>query len=46
MQIAMHNHDQPGSARFAPASGAWSVLERMQGFRGLALGYPSVAAKA
>jgi hypothetical protein len=46
MRIAMHNHDQQGPARFAPASGAWSVLERMQGFRGLALGYPSVAAKA
>ena len=45
MQIATHNHDQPGPARFAPASGAWSVLETMQGFRGLALGCPSVAAK-
>jgi hypothetical protein len=45
MQIATHNHDQPGPARFASASGAWCVLERMHGFRGLALGYPGVAAK-
>jgi len=45
MQIATHNHDQPGPARFAPASGAWSALERMQSFRGLALGYPGVAVK-
>jgi hypothetical protein len=46
MQIATHNHDQPDPARFAPAAGAWSVLERMQGFSDLALGRPSVAAKA
>jgi len=46
MQIATQNHDQPGPARFASASGAWCVLERMHGFRGLALGYPGVAAKA
>jgi hypothetical protein len=46
MQIATYNHDQPGPARFASATGAWFVLERMQGFRGLALGCPSVAAKA
>ena len=46
MQIATHNHDQPGPARFASASGAWFALETMQGFRGLALGCPSVAAKA
>jgi hypothetical protein len=45
MQIATHNHDQPGPARFASASGAWCVLERMHGFRGLALGYPGVAVK-
>ncbi len=45
MQIATHNHDQPGPARFAPVSGAWSVLERMQGFHGWALGCPSVTAK-
>ena len=45
MQIATHNHDQPGLARFAPASGAWSALERMQSFRSLAPGYPGVAAK-
>jgi hypothetical protein len=46
MQIATYNHDQPGPARFALATGAWFVLARMQGFRGLALGCPSVAAKA
>jgi hypothetical protein len=46
MQIATHNHDQPGPARFASASGPWFVRETMQGFRGLALGCPSVAAKA
>ncbi|HEV8552314.1 MAG TPA: hypothetical protein VGR65_02860 [Casimicrobiaceae bacterium] len=46
MQIATHNHDQPGPARFASASGACCALESMQGFRGLALGCPSVTAKA
>jgi hypothetical protein len=45
MQIATHNHDQPGPARFAAVHGAWSVLETKQNFRSLALGLPGVAKK-
>ena len=45
MQIATHNHDQPGPARFASVFGAWSVLETKQSFRRLALGLPGVAKK-
>jgi hypothetical protein len=45
MQIATHNHDQPGPACFASVFGAWCMLEMKQSFRSLALGCPGVAKK-